>query len=124
MTRKLEIAILIAAAALALSACAGNAPCPATDAAPAGMPAADVATADASKQATSTQQAAAEQGKPQTTTSTKAAPSKTGSYPKAVSFPLGEASQWPANPQRYPRSFSSETQVGTEGSAPRVLIKL
>lgn len=76
MTRKLEIAILIAAAALALSACAGNAPCPATEAPaqqPADMPAADVATADASKQATSTQQAAAEQGKPQTATSTKAA---------------------------------------------------
>ena len=76
MTRKLEIAVLIAAAALALSACAGNAPCPATEAPaqqPADMPAADVATADASKQATSTQQAAAEQGKPQTATSTKTA---------------------------------------------------
>ena len=89
MTKRLEIAILIAAAALALSACAGNAPCPATEAPaqqPADMPAADVATADASKQATSTQQAAAEQGKPQTATSTKAAPSKTAAGEGQVAF--------------------------------------
>lgn len=88
MTRKLEIATLIAAAALALSACAGNAPCPATDASvqQAGMPAADVATADASKQATETVQQASEQGKPQTATSTKAAPTKTATGEGQVAF--------------------------------------
>ena len=89
MTKRLELAILIAAAALALSACAGNAPCPATEAPaqqPADMPAANVATADAPKQATSTQQAAAEQGKPQTATSTKAAPSKTAAGEGQVAF--------------------------------------
>ena len=76
MTKRLELATLIAAAALALSACAGNAPCPATEAPvqqPADMPAANVATADAPKQATETVQQASEQGKPQTATSTKTA---------------------------------------------------
>ncbi len=89
MTKRLELATLIAAAALALSACAGNAPCPATEAPvlqPADMPAADVATADAPKQATETVQQASEQGKPQTTTSTKAAPSKTATGEGQVAF--------------------------------------
>lgn len=89
MTKRLELATLIAAAALALSACAGNAPCPATEAPvqqPADMPAANVATADAPKQATETVQQASEQGKPQTTTSTKAAPSKTATGEGQVTF--------------------------------------
>lgn len=89
MTKRLELATLIAAAALALSACAGNAPCPATEAPvqqPADMPAADVATADAPKQATETVQQASEQGKSQTTTSTKAAPSKTATGEGQVAF--------------------------------------
>ena len=89
MTKRLELATLIAAAALALSACAGNAPCPATEAPvqqPADMPAANVATADAPKQATETVQQASEQGKPQTTTSTKAAPSKTATGEGQVAF--------------------------------------
>lgn len=89
MTKRLELATLIAAAALALSACAGNAPCPATEAPvqqPADMPAANVATADAPKQTTETVQQASEQGKPQTTTSTKAAPSKTATGEGQVAF--------------------------------------
>ena len=57
MNNKFFSKVILSAATFMLAACAGNAPCPATDATapqPAEMPAADVRTADATKPATET----------------------------------------------------------------------
>lgn len=74
MTRKLELATLMAAAAFALSACAGNAPCPATEAPvqqPTETPAVKTESADTPSQAAPAQQATAQSGKTQPASATK-----------------------------------------------------